>query len=62
MIQVVIQSAVRQLKSKLRLPPPNKEVETENKSESKDRTGLILILGVGGSLLLLAIFSNLPTS
>jgi hypothetical protein len=61
MIQVVIQSAMRQLKSKLRLPQPPNELETENKSEPKDRTGLILILAIGGALLMMAIFSNLPT-
>ena len=62
MIHVVVQSALRQLKSKLRLPPPNQQVDTDKKSEPKDRTGLILILGIGASLLLVALFSNLPSN
>lgn len=63
MFQVVVQSAMRQLKSKLRLPaPPNSSSETDKKSESKDRTGLILILMIGGGVLLMAMFSNLPSN
>lgn len=63
MFQVVIQSALRQLKSKLRLPvPPPRTSATDKPSEPKDRTGLILLLAIGGGLLLVAIFSNLPTN
>ena len=63
MFQVVVQSAMRQLKSKLRLPtPPTNSSESDKKSESKDRTGLILILMIGGGILLMAMFSNLPTN
>jgi hypothetical protein len=63
MFQVVVQSAMRQLRSKLRLPaPPTSSPETEKKSESKDKTGLILILMIGGGILMLAMFSNLPTN
>jgi chemotaxis response regulator CheB len=63
MFQVVVQSAMRQLKSKLRLPaPPTSPSETDKKSESKDRTGLILILMIGGGVLLMAMFSNLPSN
>jgi chemotaxis response regulator CheB len=63
MFQVVVQSAMRQLKSKLRLPaPPTQSTETGKKSEPKDKTGLILILAVGGGILLMAMFSNLPTN
>jgi hypothetical protein len=63
MFQVVVQSAMRQLKSKLRLPaPPNQPTETDKKSEPKDKTGLILILAIGGGILLMAMFSNLPTN
>ena len=63
MFQVVVQSAMRQLKSKLRLPaPPNQPTETEKKYEPKDKTGLILILAIGGGILLMAMFSNLPTN
>ena len=63
MFQVVIQSAMRQLKSKLRLPaPPTNSQEAGKKSEPKDKTGLILILAIGGGLLLMAIFSNLPSN
>ena len=63
MFQVVVQSAMRQLRSKLRLPaPPTSSPENEKKSESKDKTGLILILMIGGGILMLAMFSNLPTN
>ena len=63
MFQVVVQSAMRQLKSKLRLPAlPTSSSETDKKSESKDRTGLILILMIGGGVLLMAMFSNLPSN
>ena len=63
MFQVVVQSAMRQLKSKLRLPaPPTSSSETDKKSEPKDKTGLILILAIGGGILLMAMFSNLPTN
>ena len=63
MFQVVVQSAMRQLRSKLRLPaPPTSSPGTEKKSESKDKTGLILILMIGGGILLLAMFSNLPSN
>ena len=49
MFQVVVQSAMRQLKSRLRLPTPSTiSPKTENKSEPKDRTGLILVLSIGG--------------
>ena len=62
MFQVVVQSALRQLKSKLRLPtPPTQSTETDKKSVPKDKTGLILILTIGGGILLIAMFSNLPT-
>jgi hypothetical protein len=63
MFQVVVQSAMRQLRSKLRLPaPPTSSPGTEKKSEPKDKTGLILILAIGGGILMMAIFSNLPTN
>jgi hypothetical protein len=63
MFQVVVQSAMRQLKSKLRLPaPPTQSTETGKKLESKDKTGLILVLAIGGGILMMAIFSNLPTN
>ena len=62
MLQVVVQSAMRQLKSRWRLPaPPSISHEKEIKSERKDRTGFILIFAVGGGILLMAIFSNLPS-
>jgi hypothetical protein len=62
MFQVVVQSAMRLLKSKkFRLPPPRADAsETDKKYESKDKTGLILILMIGGGVLLMAMFSNLP--
>jgi hypothetical protein len=67
MFQVLIQSAMRQLKSRFRLPaPPNKSPESESKQikkkfEHKDKTALILKLMLGGSIFLLVIFSILPT-
>ena len=63
MFQVVVQSAMRQLKSRLRLPaPPTSSPETDKISEPKDRTGLILVLTIGGGILLMAMFSNLPSN
>jgi hypothetical protein len=63
MFQVVVQSAMRQLRSKLRLPkPPSNSSETSKKSQSKDRIGFILLLMIGGGVLLLAMFSNLPNN
>ena len=63
MFQVVVQSAMRQLKSKLRLPkPPSNSSETSKKFEPKDRIGFILLLMIGGGVLLLAMFSNLPNN
>lgn len=62
MFQVIVQSAMRQLKSKLRLPPlPKNSSETDKKFEPKDKTGLILVLAIGGAILLMAVFSNLPS-
>jgi hypothetical protein len=64
MFQVVVQSAMRQLKSKLKLPAPPSNSTSEKKPEDKqkDRTGLILSLALGGGILLMAMFSNLPTN
>jgi len=64
MFQVVVQSAMRLLKfKKFRLPaPPTNASATDKKYEYKDKTGLILILMIGGGILLLAMFSNLPSN
>jgi hypothetical protein len=64
MFQVVVQSAMRLLKSKkFRLPPPPTNAsEADKKYEPKDKTGLILILMIGGGILLMAMFSNLPSN
>jgi hypothetical protein len=64
MFQVVVQSAMRQLKSKLKLPAPPSNSTGEKKPEekSKDKTGLILSLALGGGILLMAMFSNLSTN
>ena len=64
MFQVVVQSAMRLLKSKkFRLPPPPADAsETVKKYESKDKTGFILILMICGGVLLMAMFSNLPSN
>ena len=64
MFQVVVQSAMRQLKAKLRLtaPPSNSDDEKTPQEKNKDRTGFILALAIGGGILLLAMFSNLPNT
>lgn len=63
MFQVVVQSAIRLLKSKkFRLPAPPANTSEDKKYESKDKTELILILIMGGGLLLMAMFSNLPSN
>jgi hypothetical protein len=64
MFQVVVQSVMRQLKAKLKLrAPPSKSGEEKTPQEkNKDRTGFILALAVGGGILLMAMFSNLPNS
>jgi hypothetical protein len=64
MFQVVVQSAMRQLKAKLKLrAQPSKSGEEKTPQEkNKDRTGFILALAVGGGVLLMAMFSNLPNT
>lgn len=64
MFQVVVQSAMRQLKArlKLRAPPSKSGKEKTPQEKNKDRTGFILALAVGGGILLMAMFSNLPNS
>ena len=66
MFQVVLQSVIRQLRSKLKLPAPPFERSEEKtpQEKNKDRTGFILALaiGIGGGILMLAMFSNLPNS
>jgi hypothetical protein len=64
MFQVVVQSAMRQLKAKLKLPaPPSNSTADKTRDEKpKDRTGFILALAVGGGLLILVMFSNLPSN
>jgi len=64
MFQVVVQSAMRQLKAKLKLPAPpfNSDGEKTPQEKNKDRTGFILALAIGGGILLMAMFSNLPNN
>ena len=64
MFQIVVQSAMRQLKAKLKLraPPSNIGKEKTLQDKNKDRTGFILALAIGGGILLLAMFSNLPNN
>ena len=64
MFQVVVQSAMRQLKAKLKLraPPTNRSEEKTPQEKNKDRTGFILALAIGGGILMLAMFSNLPST
>ncbi len=62
MFQVVIQSVLRQMKSKLRLPAPpqaGEDAPDSSESKSKDKSSLILILFLIGTILLLAVFGNL---
>jgi hypothetical protein len=63
MFQVVVQATVSLFKSKkLRLSAPLKKTsDRDKKYQSKDKTGFILILMVGGGILLTAIFSNLSS-
>jgi hypothetical protein len=62
MFQVVVQSAMRQLKAKLKLKlpaPPSNRTEHQTFSKTpKDRTSFILALALGGAILLIALFSN----
>ena len=64
MFQVVVQSAMRQLKAKLRLPAPpsNSDDEKTPQEKNKDRTGFILALAIGGGILMMVMFSNLPNN
>ncbi len=64
MFQVVVQSAMRQLKAKLKLraPPFNLGEEKTPQEKNKDRTGFILALAIGGGIVLLAMFSNFPNN
>ena len=64
MFQVVVQSAMRQLKARLKLrAPPSKSGEEKTPQEkNKDRTGFILALVVGGGILMMVMFSNLPNN
>ena len=64
MFQVVLQSAMRQLKAKLKLraPPSNLGEEKTPQEKNKDRTGFILALAVGGGILMMVMFSNLPNN
>jgi len=63
MFHVVVQTILHNLKSKLRPPKsPMSRTETDKKHEHKDRTGFIVIFAVVGGLLLIAIFSNIPTN
>jgi hypothetical protein len=50
------------LKAKLKLPAPpsNRDGAKPPQEKNKDRTGFILALAVGGGILLMAMFSNLP--
>jgi hypothetical protein len=56
MFQVVVQSAIRNLKSKFKLPSPP---SANAPKEEKDKTGFILIVFLLASIFLLAVFSNL---
>ena len=64
MFQVVVQSAMRQLKAKLKLPAPpsNRDGEKTPQEKNKDRTGFILALAIGGGILMMVMFSNLPNN
>ena len=56
MFQVVVQSAMRQLKAKLKLraPPSNLGEEKTPQEKNKDRTGFILALAIGGTTIIIS--------
>ena len=65
MIQVVMQGALRRLKSKFKLPaPPASEKNSEDpkdqagEHEGKDKTGFILKFFLIATVVLLIVFSN----
>lgn len=68
MIQVVMQNAIRRLKSKLRLPaPPNAgnpagpQKAPSDESEGKDKTVFILKFFLIATVVLLIVFGNVLT-
>jgi hypothetical protein len=58
MFQVILQATIRNLRSKMKLPRPGLSKD-EKDHQSKDKTGLILILFLVGSILMFAMFNNL---
>ena len=58
MFQVILQATIRNLRSKMKLPKPSLSKDKKD-HQSKDKTGLILILFLVGSILMFAMFNNL---
>ena len=63
MFQVVIQAALRNLKSKLKLRPPNANAyakpEAKDSEDKKDLTSFILKIFLAASIILLVFFTNI---
>lgn len=59
MFQVVVQSAIRQLKSKFKLPPPPSSDKSKEDPEEKDQTVFILMVFLVASVFLLIVFGNI---
>ena len=59
MFQVVVQSAIRNLKSRLKLPPQPSVNDASDKPPEKDKTGFILIIFLMASVFLLFVFGNI---
>ena len=59
MFQVVVQSAIRQLKSKFKLPPPPSSDKSKADPEEKDQTVFILMVFLVASVFLLIVFGNI---
>lgn len=63
MFQVVIQAALRNLKSKLKLRPPNANAyakpEAKDPEDKKDLTSFILKIFLAASIILLVFFTNI---
>ena len=58
MFQVILQATIKNLRSKMKLPKPSLNKD-EKDHQSKDKTGLILVLFLVGSILIFSIFNNL---
>jgi len=58
MFQVILQATIKNLRSKMQLPKPGISRD-EKRHQPKDKTGLILVLFLVGSILIFSMFNNL---